>query len=553
MTDGFPVPGEVFEGRYRISRLIGSGGFARVYYAVQEDLGRDVAIKVLMPAQASDGPQYSEKLVRRFNQEARMVSRLRDPHTITMFDYGETLSGLLYMVFEYIEGRSLSQIVHEDGALAAERVVKVLEATLSSLQEAHAYGVLHRDIKPGNIMLFDYLGRPDQVKLLDFGIAKSLSDKVPGKDITADGALVGTPRYMSPEQIRGQELGPSSDIYSLGLVAYEMLTGHKAIDSNSSVTIIGQQLDSVPFRLPEDAPVSPALREIVDRMLAKDRDIRFDTAEEVLEALTNYRTGKPVSATPLEIPDDRKDTIFDIPEIPSASMDPTMSPASNNVASVSVDDSNPDWRSPPTATNEFDAPERSKSLLLGAIAFGILFVVAAASTAAILTHSGAKEPAAIVSKGDAATDLPDEAETTALAEFEFDAGAARAVEEPEAVEPEPKMVTVMVATKPHLATIVVGDEVFGESPTQVRLSTADFPVEVKARIGDGEVSEILDAPSGSLIMDVSSIAPKSKPETTRRASSRKDREPRKFAPPPEPKPKSETKKEKGLSLPALDL
>ncbi len=285
MAGTFPKPGDLFEGRYRIRSMIGSGGFARVYSAMQEDLGRVVALKILTPPKDGD---YETKVVDRFNQEARLVSRLQDPHTITMFDFGRSSDGLLYMVFEYVNGVSLSHLISTEAPLAPVRVVKILLQTLSSLEEAHAMGVLHRDIKPGNIMVFEHVGRSDQAKLLDFGIAKLTGQDQLPQDLTADGALIGTPRYMSPEQIRGEKLTAQSDIYSLGLVAYEMLMGKKAIESNSSVTIIGKQLDPQSFSLPVLATVPVGLRTIVNRMLAKEREGRYLNAAEVMTALSNW-------------------------------------------------------------------------------------------------------------------------------------------------------------------------------------------------------------------------------------------------------------------------
>lgn len=308
MSDLFPAQGELFEGRYRVGPLIGSGGFARVYKARQEDLGRDVALKVLTPSGLDDGEQYDENLANRFIHEARLVSRLRDPHTITMYDYGKTDQGLLYMVFEYISGVSLSALIKREGPIAPERVVKILKQTLSSLEEAHAHDYLHRDIKPGNIMVFEHVGRADQVKLLDFGIAKVTDSKSTLKgDLTADGALIGTPRYMSPEQIRGHEMNAQSDIYSLGLVAFELVMGRKAIESNSSVTIIGQQLDPEPFEIPEMPGCPAGLRHIINRMLAKDRDARYQSVREVIDALESWRSPEGV----FDIDLDRQEASFD--------------------------------------------------------------------------------------------------------------------------------------------------------------------------------------------------------------------------------------------------
>lgn len=281
----FPKSGELFEGRYRVGPMIGAGGFARVYKAQQEDLGREVALKILTPGEEGD---YDTKLVERFDQEARVVSRLRDPHTITMFDYGRTTHGLLYMVFEYVNGVSLSKLIATEAPLPGVRAVKILRQVLSSLEEAHALGMLHRDIKPGNIMVFEHVGRPDQVKLLDFGIAKMTGTTVKA-DLTADGALIGTPRYMSPEQIRGDDLTPQSDVYSLGLVGYELLMGRKAIESNSSVTIIGQQLDPNSFVLPPMTNVPEGLRRVVNKMMAKDTRQRYQNCSEVLSALEGWQ------------------------------------------------------------------------------------------------------------------------------------------------------------------------------------------------------------------------------------------------------------------------
>ncbi|MEZ4458684.1 MAG: serine/threonine-protein kinase [bacterium] len=185
---------------------------------------------------------------------------MRDPHTVAVHDYGRTESGLLFMVLEYVDGKTLFQLIRESGAIAPERVVKMLRQCLLSLQEAHALGVLHRDIKPANIMVYEHIGRADQIKVLDFGIAKLVgSETNKSTEMTAEDVLVGTPRYMSPEQIRGEtELTASADIYSLGLVMYELLTGTRAIDVESSMGIIARHLDPDPLLIPLNAPIPGA-------------------------------------------------------------------------------------------------------------------------------------------------------------------------------------------------------------------------------------------------------------------------------------------------------
>lgn len=286
MGDYFPKPGGVFEGRYRIGSVIGRGGFAQIYLAEQIDLGRQVALKVLSPGLRGDD-EHAQEVAERFRREAKLVASLRDPHTITMHDYGRTDDGLLYMVFEYVDGFTLSGLVRQEGRISARRAVKILRQCLLSLQEAHAMGVLHRDIKPANIMVYEHIGRTDQVKVLDFGIAKSIlgDDKNTANDLTQTGMIIGTPRYMAPEQLRGTPLGPQTDLYSLGLVAFELLAGHKAIELDSLVSIITRQVSGEPIQLPENLGLSPRVRAIVNGLLHKSEQERFQNAGEVLSAL----------------------------------------------------------------------------------------------------------------------------------------------------------------------------------------------------------------------------------------------------------------------------
>ena len=280
MTSHLLNVGETFEGRYRITGTLGKGGFAIVFRARQIELDREVALKVLLPEELSEddsqesqptdisgptGDSYSQELARRFKREAKLVSQLRDPHTITMYDYGETDDGLLYMVFEYVDGKDLKKVVSGQGGLAAERVVGILRQVLESLHEAHSHGVLHRDLKPANIMLYEHLGKVDQVKLLDFGIATRVLDKTQEDltSLTQEGSIVGTPRYMAPEQIRGEDLTPAADLYSLGLVAFYMLTGDKPIPGSNSVEIIARQVTPEPIRLPPDLDLPAGLRRVL--------------------------------------------------------------------------------------------------------------------------------------------------------------------------------------------------------------------------------------------------------------------------------------------------
>ena len=294
MTAKFPSTGEIFEDTYRIEAILGSGGFARVYRAIEVGLERPVALKILRPpvnTSQSDSQRdtYLETLMERFQREAMMLSRLRSPYTVNLYKYGKTQDGLLYMALEYIDGLSLAEILRSGKPIAPFRVVKILKQVLSSLHEAHSLGMLHRDLKPANIMVFEHLGETDQVKLLDFGIAKLVRDAPTGEpqqDLTSDGTLIGTPRYMAPEQIQGDAIGPPADIYALGLVAYELLTGERAIKGESSIQIIGKQLAPQSFRLPLSAAIPAGVRNVVNRMIEKDISARFRSCDEVIELLT---------------------------------------------------------------------------------------------------------------------------------------------------------------------------------------------------------------------------------------------------------------------------
>lgn len=291
MKARFPHPGELFEDKYRVEAILGSGGFARVYRAVEEGLDRKVALKILRPRiddEQSDSQRdsYLETVMQRFRREARLLSQLRSANTITMHHYGKTEEGLLYMVLEYIDGLSLAELMRAGKPLPPKRVATILEQVLNSLQEAHVMGMLHRDLKPANVMIYEHLGNRDNVKLLDFGIAKLVKDANIDKDLTGDGTLVGTPRYMAPEQIRGEEeVGPGADIYSLGLVGYELLVGERAIEADSSIKIIGRQLAPESFFLPIDIDCPPRLRHVIDRMLQKNTELRYDNAADVIAAL----------------------------------------------------------------------------------------------------------------------------------------------------------------------------------------------------------------------------------------------------------------------------
>jgi serine/threonine protein kinase len=277
---GDPLLGKIIAGRYRVVSLIGEGGMGRVYLAEQK-MGaatRKVAIKTLHPELSAD-PQ----LVARFHRECETVIELHHPNTIQFYDFGELEDRTLYVVMEFIEGAALASIL-EAGPLDPTRADRIIIQICGSLHEAHQRGIVHRDLKPDNVLLTNRGGQMDFVKVLDFGIAKRSEAEDQSKTkLTKQGMVLGTPPYMSPEQFSGQQLDARSDIYSLGIMAYEMLSGRLPFDGKTPWEWATKHLTAVPAPLeldPRGASLPPNKRSAIMRALAKDRDQRHATVME---------------------------------------------------------------------------------------------------------------------------------------------------------------------------------------------------------------------------------------------------------------------------------
>ncbi len=268
-----PLVGTVVDGRYEIQQRVGEGGMGVVYRARQISIDRIVAIKMLSQQMAKD-PNW----VKRFNQEAKACSRLQHPNTIRMFDFGQTPEGRLYMAMEFLDGQSLRQAIGA-GPMAAVRVLKILIQCCASLSEAHSFGIVHRDIKPDNVFLLNLAGSPDFVKLLDFSVAKLLQENDAMR--TQAGVVFGTPQYMSPEQGRGLPLDPRSDIYALGILAYEMLTGRVPFTDENPMNVLQMHIRAAPPPLPANVP--QGMRDVVMRALEKDPGRRYQSAQEMMQ------------------------------------------------------------------------------------------------------------------------------------------------------------------------------------------------------------------------------------------------------------------------------
>ena len=276
--------GNVLNNRFKVESKIGEGGFGAVYRGVQLATGRKVALKLLHPEMTKD-----ENLVARFRREGMVLCNLRDAHTITTYDFDQTPDGTLYIAMELLEGKSLHQIFHEEAPLEWKRVFKILTEMCSSLAEAHAQGIVHRDLKPENIYLESRPGNPEFVKILDFGIAKVMrGDSIDPQSpqLTATGQTLGTLEYMSPEQLMGKQLDGRSDVYALGVVAYEMITGKLPFpDAKGPAGLITAQLKTTP---PPPSQTNPKanLPQAVDRVILKCLEKNKDNRHADVTALS---------------------------------------------------------------------------------------------------------------------------------------------------------------------------------------------------------------------------------------------------------------------------
>lgn len=292
VPDDVLVGRAIDNGKYVVEELIGEGGMGKVYRGRNTRTESPVAIKTLIPNLVSD-----DSLVQRFEIEAKAASNLSHPNTISIYDFGRE-GDVLFMVMELLTGESLDSLMTREGALPAERVVSIVRQVCKSLDEAHGAGLVHRDIKPDNIFLNRVAGQDeDHVKVLDFGVAKLQDKQFGNATLTQAGMIFGTPRYMSPEQARAFPLDGRSDIYALGVVMYEALTGSPPFTADDPVGVLIKHVNEPPTPFATMNPAAPDMPEVeavVMRCLAKDPDDRFDDVRTLLNALGGL-TGEPGS------------------------------------------------------------------------------------------------------------------------------------------------------------------------------------------------------------------------------------------------------------------
>ncbi len=273
------LPGTMLDDRYRLDEKIGAGGFGAVYRATHVELNRPVAVKVLRPSPGNDNPDA----VARFRQEAISASRLSHPNAVTVMDFGVSAAGIAYLVMELLEGRTLKELLQDEGTLPLARCAEIIAPVCDALAEAHEVGVVHRDVKPDNIFL--HRGETGEiVKVLDFGIAKLVEDEpLEMQGMTETGVILGTPDYMAPERLFGGKYDGRSDVYSIGVILHEMLTGQLPfrVDRDLGPYAIALRLaneEPKPLREIDDG-VPGEIESVVLRTLSKDPEVRPSARE----------------------------------------------------------------------------------------------------------------------------------------------------------------------------------------------------------------------------------------------------------------------------------
>jgi len=268
--------GSIIQKVYHVKKKLGEGGMGTVYLAEHVKMGRKSALKVMNPGMVHDADAIS-----RFNREAANASKINHPNVAAVYDFGETEDGIIFLAMEFIEGPSLTKVIEEAGSLRPERAADITRQASEALAVAHDMGIVHRDLKPDNIMLAKGRDGVDIVKVVDFGIAKAGADE--GQKVTKTGMVVGTPEYMSPEQLSGDKLDGRSDTYSLALVAFNMLTGKLPFPGATSQETMIARLTDQPKTLAEMKPTTPwseDVQAVMDRALARDAVERYQTAAE---------------------------------------------------------------------------------------------------------------------------------------------------------------------------------------------------------------------------------------------------------------------------------
>jgi len=517
-----PLVGTVLDQRYRVSRILGEGGMGIVYEAMHQRIDRKLAIKVLREDFSS-----RPDVVERFRREAKSASKIGHPNIVDVIDFGETPLGASYFVMEMLEGEDLADLLSREIRLSPSRAVSIAYQCCRALAAAHEKGIVHRDLKPENVFLLARGGFPDFVKLVDFGVAKMTeldhAEGSAGRRLTRTGMIFGTPEYMSPEQANGQPLDHRVDIYALGIILYETLTGSVPFEGESFMAVLSKHAVQPVPPLRETWPglnVSPELEAVVMRALAKQRDQRFpqmrafaDALEGVPElpdtiprdSLVAVRTSSPGSAaspdrlsTPMPRPSDAGQAAI----ATATAAAERLSEASLTPTEVSAGETTlPGGRAPNMLLQRAYAPLAAGVLLIGGLVSALVLAKPEPRSArqpveeAAETAQAAEPAAARAVPLPVATALPTPPPSAPAASN----GSASAEIVPEAASPE--LVTVRVSTRPTGArlSLVGGPQVCAKTPCDVEVLRGK-PVSFLARHGKQRAMTRVEPRDGAQVL-----------------------------------------------------
>ncbi|MBR57579.1 MAG: hypothetical protein CMH54_05915 [Myxococcales bacterium] len=468
-SESFDLVGREFLGRYRLLEQIGEGGMSVVYRAQHLKMDSIVAVKVLSRKLMQDDDQ-----VRSFNKEAFACSRLRHPNTIKVFDFGESSDGFLFLVMEFLEGETLGDLLRREGRLERSRALHIARQICKSLAEAHSVGIVHRDMKPENVFITEVYGEKDFAKVLDFGIAKVLDVELRDDGAQSGGGRFwGSPLYLSPEQFLDKPVNPSSDLYSLGCVIYEMLVGVPPFVSKKALDVVMAHIESeprAPSELAPDLNFEPALDKLVLDLLKKDPANRPKTAEQLLRSLDDVETAVVTVDPTIDFLEPDDEPSVQIVATEGTGEKPALTPQTDSRTDIKIEE-----------------PSRPRFLMMGVL----LVLIAGVAGVFLLRQNdsnGKSRPDIQNSTDTRASTIASKADTTTTPAATPDASRADAVaavdtapsKAADVPPPKPTLLRkhVLVSSEPPGATILVDGMEIGETPEAFFYDEENPPSEI---------------------------------------------------------------------------